>query len=474
MLMRMIYDDALAQAAYLIGCQKTGEAIVIDPERDVDRYLDLASQHALRITACAETHIHADFLSGCRELVRNHGVRAYLSDEGGPDWSYAWARDAEGQGEVSLVNHADSFMIGNIELRVLHTPGHTPEHIVFLVIDHGSGADEPIAMVSGDFLFVGDLGRPDLLESAAGVAGAMEPSARRLLDSVRSITDIPDFVQVWPGHGAGSACGKALGAVPTSTLGYERRFNESMRAASDDQTFIDFILSGQPEPPLYFAEMKRLNQEGPPLLNDLPTPPIVGPAELLGAPESNRIVIDTRPWPEFRDAHLPGSLSFPRIPSFLTDLGSMVGLSDELYLVVDAASLDQVVRECARIGIDRIAGWCPPATLGEFPGEALVSTDEIEAADAAPRVEAGEFGLLDVRRATEFGDGHIPGACNFSHTRLASHMGEIPTTEPLLINCRSGVRSARAAALLERAGRRVVNLKGGFLAWNAAGCPVER
>ncbi|MCA9565738.1 MAG: MBL fold metallo-hydrolase, partial [Myxococcales bacterium] len=251
MFMRMVYDDKLAQAAYLIGCQKTGEAIVIDPERDVDRYIDLAKQNGLRIVATAETHIHADFVSGSRELAERVGAKVYVSDEGDADWKYQWLdkKVAGGSYDYQLLHDGDTFSVGNIDFQVIHTPGHTPEHIVFLVTDRGGGATEPIGVATGDFVFVGDLGRPDLLESAAGIAGMMEPSARRLYGTLKTLDKIPDYVQVWPAHGAGSACGKALGAVPMSTVGYEKRFNPAIKAASSEQNFVDFILSGQPEPP---------------------------------------------------------------------------------------------------------------------------------------------------------------------------------------------------------------------------------
>ena len=301
MFMRMIYDEGLAQAAYLIGCQRSGEAIVIDPERDVDRYVDLARENELRIVAVGETHIHADFLSGSRELAERVGCAVYVSDEGDADWKYQWLDQKVGGGsyEHRLLKDCDSFAIGQIQFRVIHTPGHTPEHIMFLVTDRGGGADEPIAIASGDFVFVGDLGRPDLLETAAGQVGARIPSARQLFRTVRKLDEIPDFVQVWPAHGAGSACGKALGAVPMSTVGYERRFNPAIRAADDEQGFVDFILSGQPEPPMYFATMKRVNRDGPEVLGKLPSPKQMSVTELQQLDTTGVALIDTRPWEAF-------------------------------------------------------------------------------------------------------------------------------------------------------------------------------
>jgi hydroxyacylglutathione hydrolase len=473
--MRMVYDEKLAQAAYLIGCQKTGEAVVIDPERDVDRYIDLAKEHGLRIVATAETHIHADFVSGSRELAERIGAKVYVSDEGGADWKYQWLNKKVGGGsyDYKLLKDGDSFFVGNIELRAIHTPGHTPEHIVFLVTDHGSGASEPIGMATGDFVFVGDLGRPDLLESAAGIAGMMEPSARRLFKTVHTLDTIPDFVQVWPAHGAGSACGKALGAVPTSTVGYERRFNPAIRAASSEQNFVDFILSGQPEPPMYFANMKRDNKMGPPVLGKLPIPPRVAFADMAKLDAKAVAIIDTRGWDAFRAGHIPGSLSFPLTKSFNTDAGSMVRDTEDIYLVIEGSELEEAVRDLIRVGLDRIKGWIPPAEVNAAPKAQLATLDEISIDDAVGLVASHSVAALDVRRATEFAGGHLPGAVNIAHTRLAGRMDEVPRGSKLLVNCRSGARSARAAAFLKRAGYNVVNLKGGMLAWEKSAAAVE-
>ena len=258
MFFRQVFEPNLAQYAYIIGCQRTGEAIVVDPMRDIDRYIDIAKAEGLTITAITETHIHADYLSGAREFAEQLNVMLYLSDEGDEDWKYFWA--IQGDYNFQALKHKDTFKIGNIQFEVIHSPGHTPEHISFLITDLGGGADEPIGILSGDFVFVGDLGRPDLLETAAGEVGAREPSANRLYDSVQSFLELPEYLQIWPGHGAGSACGKALGAIPESTVGYEKRFNTSIQAAIEGrQTFIDSILDGQPEPPLYFARMKHEN-----------------------------------------------------------------------------------------------------------------------------------------------------------------------------------------------------------------------
>ncbi|MCH8127844.1 MBL fold metallo-hydrolase, partial [candidate division KSB1 bacterium] len=213
MFFQRIYEDGLAQASYLIGCQETGTALVIDPKRDIDTYLEIADRENLRITHITETHIHADFLSGARELKAATGAELLLSAEGGSDWLY-------GYDHIGLKD-GDLFKFGNIKVEVMHTPGHTPEHISFLVNDMQSG-DVPVMFFSGDFVFVGSVGRPDLLEKAAGIAGTQEQGARQLFQSLKKFKALPDHVQVIPGHGAGSACGKALGAVPATTVGYEK------------------------------------------------------------------------------------------------------------------------------------------------------------------------------------------------------------------------------------------------------------
>ena len=478
MFLRMIYDDKLAQAAYLVGCQRTGEAIVFDPERDVDRYTALARAEGLRIVAAAETHIHADFLSGVRELAERTGAKLYLSGEGGADWSYRWLDQKAGGGTYGhqLVRDGDSFRVGNIEFRAVHTPGHTPEHLCYLVTDRGGGAAEPMGVISGDFVFVGDVGRPDLLESAAGQSGAKEPSARALFRSLRRFADLPDYLQVWPAHGAGSACGKALGAVPQSTVGYEKRFNPALKAATTEQAFVDFILSGQPEPPVYFARMKRLNRDGAPVLGGLPSPRACTIADLRSFDARRHVLVDTRPWKAFLAGHPAASLWLPLNTSFSTDAGSFIRPEEDIVLIVEPGRVDEAVRALVRIGLDRVVGWFDPTALDRYRSEggAWASSAEIDAPAARDRLAGGAFFALDVRRATEFSEGHIEGARNISHTRLIEHLDGLPRERPILVTCRSGARSGRACALLARAGFDATNLTGGFLAWEAAELPVAR
>lgn len=482
MLFRMIYDDRLAQAAYLIGCQKTGEAIVIDPERDVDRYIKLAEQEQLRITAVGETHIHADFVSGARELAERVGAKVYVSGEGGPDWSYQWLDKKVGGGSYphQILKDGDRFSVGNIEFRAIHTPGHTPEHICFEVTDRGGGATEPMGIVTGDFVFVGDLGRPDLLESAAGHAGVAEPSAHRLHASAKRFLEMPDYLQVWPAHGAGSACGKALGAVPQTTVGYEKRFNPALAMALSgpgDEPFVRFILADQPEPPLYFSRMKRDNKVGPAVLGGVPKPEVMGAEQVKGIDRAKDIVVDTRAWKQFQSGHLPGALFAPVDGGFSTLVASYWPEGAGVYLVIEPERAEEAVRELIRVGVDSIKGVIPPTALAAYAaaGGAMAKSAEMTPAAAARLVGDGKTFVLDVRKATEFAAGHIPGAVNAAHVRLPALMEKVPRGREIVVNCRSGARSARALAYLERAGyEKVTNLQGGFLAWEKAGLPVER
>jgi hydroxyacylglutathione hydrolase len=320
-------------------------------------------------------------------------------------------------------------------------------------------------------VFVGDLGRPDLLESAAGHVGAMEPSARRLYKTVRKLDAIPDFVQIWPGHGAGSACGKALGAVPTSTVGYEKRFNPAIRAAGSEQAFVDFILSGQPEPPLYFANMKKVNKVGPRVLGGVPKPERLTVDAMRTIDTRGVAVADTRDWNAYKAGHIPGALSLPLSKSFNTDAGSLIMTDEPIVLIVAEERLDEAVRDLIRIGLDNIRGWFDPTDMARYADAThpLDTVKEISVDEATELVDRHAVRLLDVRRLTEFEEGHIPGATNIAHTRLAARMDEVPAGDaPLLVNCRSGMRSARAVSLLKRHGQDVINLKGGFLAWEQA------
>ncbi len=454
MYFKQFFDERLAQYAYLVGCQATGEAVIIDPMRDIDQYIDHATKNKLRIVAATDTHIHADYISGLREFAER-GVKVYASDEGDADWKYEWLINSEkGKYDYELMKDGDSFKVGNIKIEAWHTPGHTPEHLTFKIID-GAAADEPVGLATGDFVFVGDVGRPDLLESAAGMEHVMEPSARTLYQTITKFQDIPDYVQIWPGHGAGSACGKALGAVPKSTVGYERRYNNSLKAASSEDNFVKFILEGQPEPPLYFARMKRDNKMGPAILGGMPDPKRVTASEVAKAAQKDNVaVLDTRLEPEYLNGHIPGSLLTTLNKQFNTVAGSFVTEDEDIYLIVDGNRVKEAVADLYRIGLDRIVGYITldDLKLYEAQGGKMDSIDVISFAEAANRKDKGEH-ILDVRKLSEYqAEGHFGGAQNIAHTRLLERIKEVPNEKPVVVHCAAGGRSAAAGSLLKRAG----------------------
>ncbi len=464
MFLRQVYDPHLAQYAYVIGCQQTGEAMVIDPLRDVAPYRAIAEAEGLKLTAVAETHIHADFVSGARELAAQ-GAAVYVSAEGGPDWQSEWARDLP---TTRLLRDDDVFRIGRIRLQALHTPGHTPEHLCYLITDEGGGANEPMALITGDFLFVGDVGRPDLLEQAAGFSGTQEAGAVQLHHSLQKLHDLPDHLQILPAHGAGSACGKSLGAVPISTLGYEKKSNHALRLALEgaEEAFVSFILEGQPEPPLYFANMKKVNKLGPAVLGDVPAPPVCDLAQVRARlAEPGYVVLDARSDREaFASGHLKGSLHAPAKGDFSGFAGSYLMPDNLIVLVVDSADeVADLAWQLRRIGFDHVVGWLSASELAKAGGEDIASVPLVKF-DEVEDLVLGAPGavILDVRRASEYAAGHLRGALNVAHTRLRARSQELPEHAPLIVHCQSGGRAAAAAAWLQREGRRVLYVNDAF------------
>ena len=466
MILQRFYDDKLAQASYLVGCSATREALVVDPNRDADVYIRAATAAGMRITHVTETHIHADFVSGSRELASRTGATLYLSDEGDESWKYSFAAE---DGAV-LLRDGRSFNVGNVLIEAVHTPGHTPEHLAFLVTD-SAAADQPIGALTGDFIFVGDVGRPDLLEKAAMLKGTMEAAARTLFRSLDRLRDHPDYLQIWPGHGAGSACGKGLSSIPHSTVGYERRFNRAFSTTVEEE-FVRAVLTGQPEPPRYFSEMKRINKEGPEVLGGFKRPERLAENRLEVLLAGGALVIDTRPADEYAAGHVRGTINIPLDRSFNTWAGWLVPYRQDFYLLVEEARLDEAVRDLAMIGLDRIAGYLGTEAL---ESRELDAVPQITCGELAEQFRTGHAAVLDVRGRAEWEAGHLPNAENIPVGYLADHLDEIPRDRPLVVQCQGGARSAIAASVLRSRGiDNVINLRGGYADWQAAGHPTER
>ncbi|HEX9088385.1 MAG TPA: MBL fold metallo-hydrolase, partial [Arthrobacter sp.] len=456
MLLERIYDEDLAQASYFIGCQAKGEALVVDPRRDIAVYQSLAAANGMKIVAVTETHIHADFLSGTRELAAATGATAYVSGEGGADWQYGF--------EAERLHDNDVITLGNITVKALHTPGHTPEHLSFLVTD-GAFADTPGYLLSGDFVFSGDLGRPDLLDEAAGGVDTRFAGAKQLFASLREkFLTLPDHVQVHPGHGAGSACGKALGAIPSSTVGYERLYSwwGPYLAANDEQGFIDELLDGQPDAHAYFGRMKRENRQGPAVMGERAPLAELDPAAVAKDLAADTVTfIDTRPNGQVHEGTVTGSLNVPAGKS-VASFGAWVvnPETDKNPLVLLAPDQDaahQMWDHLVRVGIDNVAGYV--TGLAGLPASTpkLIAPEDLENFDAAM--------VLDVRNRTEHTAGHIPGSHQLSGGRVMWHLDELPAEGTIVSYCQSGVRNSVAASALRRAGYDVVELDGSYAAW---------
>lgn len=467
MLLKYFYDKALAHASYMVGCQKTNEALILDPGRDIRPYLEAAKKEGMHIVGAAETHIHADYVSGARELAERVGAKLYLSDAGPADWKYIFAKAYDNM----MLNDGDKFMIGNIKFEVMHTPGHTPESISYILTDMGGGADKPMGIFTGDFVFVGSTGRPDLLEKAAGEAGTADEGARDMYRSLKRFKKLPDYLQVWPSHGAGSACGKGLGAIPSTTVGYEKMFNPAF-AYEDEEAFVDYLLADQPEPPKYFAVMKRVNKEGPKVLGDPTLPEKLDVTKIEQVLAEEQLILDTNSANAFADAHVPGTINVPM--GYLASwAGWFINYDEPLYLITGKAQLQEVVRILREIGVDDIAGYFDG---DEVAGAGLNSEsyETLEPAQIADQILNGEVTLVDVRAQTEWDEGRLPNAQHLFLGNLMENSDEAVNGKPIVVQCRTGGRSAVGASILQAAGaKRVINLAGGITKWQNENLPVE-
>ncbi len=450
-----IYEEGLAQASYLIGCQATKEAIVIDPKRDIDTYLEIARRKNFKITHVTETHIHADFLSGSRELARVTGATMLLSDEGGPDWQYQFEHEG--------LKDGDTFMVGNVKFEVMHSPGHTPEHISFLLTDTPASA-KPSMIFTGDFVFVGDVGRPDLLEAAAGIKGSRIVGAKQMFESLKRFKALPDYIQVWPGHGAGSACGKALGAVPGSTVGYEKIANWALQY-DEEEPFVKALLEGQPEPPKYFAMMKKLNKVERIILTQVPRIEEWTKERLQKALDENMTVIDTRSKMLFAYGHIPGTINIQNNNAFSNWAGWLLDYDEPVAVICGAHEIDEITRKMMRIGLDNLVGYFTDIDgwIEEHPMQRL---DHIEPRELETVLQKNNAVVVDVRGINEYNAGHIKGALHIQLGDLPNRLNELDKDKNIIMHCAGGDRSSTACSILQKHGfKNVINLAGGYGAW---------
>jgi hydroxyacylglutathione hydrolase len=443
------FEPKLASASYLIGCQHSGEAIVVDANRDIDQYIDAAAVAGLTIVYTTETHIHADYVSGSRALASRVGA-VFVSPA-------SFTQDT-------------ALTLGNVRLDVIHTPGHTPEHVMFIVTD-AAATDRPWGALTGDFLFVGDVGRPDLLEHAVRVPGAAEHGAHALFASLERVRHMPIDLQIWPGHGAGSACGKALGAMPSTTLGYELATNWAF-AIHDEPTFVREVLAGQPEPPRYFAIMKRVNGAG----GDHGAAPARAPrmpdAALGPLLEAKATIVDLRRVDAHADAHVPDTINIPLTRSFPTWAGSVLPYDADLYLIGDdERATMEATHDLTLIGLDRVAGRFTRQVIERWHtnGGQTETVAQIDARNLAAALDAGDVVVIDVRDESEWNAGHLAQAIHMPLATLASRLGELPPGRRIVVHCQAGSRSAIAASLMRASGiRDVANLTGGIATWPGA------
>lgn len=451
-MLQRYFDDGLAQASFLLACPRTRQAVVIDPRRDIEVYVAAARQHGLLLRFAIDTHVHADFVSGSRELVAL-GVRII----GGPGSALRFDHHEATDGE--------EIVLGDLRLRFLHTPGHTPEHISIVAEQPG----EPLRAFTGDTLFVGAVGRPDLLgaDQARQLAGQLYDS---LFDKLLALDDA---TEVHPGHGAGSLCGAGIGNEPHSTIGRERRFNPMLQHRSRE-TFVAAVLADLPETPPYFARMKRVNQEGPALLglaDGLPGVAAVAPAEAAAAMNAGALLVDVRGPDAFCAGHPRGAINI----GFGTKVGYWAGWvlpadAPVLLLAPGAREANETARQLLRVGLDRVAGYVDGGFDAWRAAELPISRiAQMSAADLRGRLAGRDpITVLDVRTPREWREGHIDGAVHVPLGDLPSRIANVPTTGPIAAICEGGFRSSLAASLLSRAGLvHVVNVTGGMSEYRA-------
>lgn len=451
-------DEGLGNSAYLVGSRAAKQAVLIDPLRDVDRYRHAAEQNGAAIAHVLDTHLHADFLSGARELAAQCGTQ--IAASAGAQLGFEHRPLAEG----------DVLPLGPRELRVLATPGHTPEHIAFVLTEPESGV--PHALFSGGALIVGGAARTDLLGHDVCV-----PLARQLYHTLHhKLLTLPDAVAVYPTHGAGSFCAAPTSSARTTTIGQERRFNRLAQARGPDE-FVSLALSGLPSYPVYYKEMRPINQRGPRVLGGVPAPPPLAPEEVRTAMERGALVLDVRRRREFARGYIPGAYGIQLSAPLITWAGWLVPFGAPLVLVEDnAARREEAVRQLIRIGYDDLRGYLAGGMRAwEAAGYRVAAMQVMSVHELRARLNSGDpLFLLDVRQNDEWEAGRIPGAVHIENGRLPWMPLDLPTDRPIAVQCASGNRSTAGVSVLARRGyTNLYQVEGGIDAWREAGYAIE-
>lgn len=468
MLFERFEDSGLSQFSYAVGCAEAGAIAIVDPRRDVDVYLKFAGDQGVEITHVLETHIHADFASGARELADRTGAELCLSAyDSGEKYEVAFPHEE--------LEDGDALEIGSVRIEALHTPGHTPEHLSYLVYDTHRSADVPQILLSGDFLFIGSLGRPDLLGE-----DAKRELARRLYASLREkLAGLPDGLEVHPGHGADSMCGAGMSARPISTLGFERVANPYLDPELSEPAFLEKILGSAPPFPPYYRRMKSLNSAGPAILDGLPGRDPIPVEEFHALVEAGHVVVDLRDQLAFGGGHVPGSIGIGVDGSLSTWAAWVVPYDAPILLVAENAfAVDPAIRALVRVGLDQVRGWLEGGMNSwRQQGLPIATLPQMSIPELAAVLDSGgSVDVLDVRADGEWNGGHIEGALHVHGGLIEDRLDEVPRNgRPLAVICGSGYRSTVAASVLKRAGfADVRNVSGGMRGWRSAGLPVVR
>jgi hydroxyacylglutathione hydrolase len=456
MYFEQFYLGCLAHASYLLGSE--GEAVVVDPQRDVDLYLKAAEEHGFKIRHIFETHLHADFVSGHKELAARTGAKIYFGAKAGVTFAHV------------AVHDGFDLRFGKARITVLETPGHTPESICLLVTDEGKRR-APWAVLTGDTLFLGDVGRPDLSRTHTP-----PQLARMLYDSLHNkLLKLPDDVAVYPAHGAGSLCGRNMRAERSSTIGTERLTNYALQIPTPEE-FVQQLTSNLPARPDYFLQDAEINRGGAPALSDLAELKAVSPAELKAMLEEGVMALDIRPGDEFAAGHVPGSINIALSGQFASWAGTILGLSALPVLIAETAEhLSEARLRLARVGIEAERGYLKGGVEGwKQAGFKLAQLPQIAVQELQQRLSGNRIHVLDVRREAEWMAGHLEGAAWWPLDRFRISPPEVDLNAPLAVHCQSGYRSMIACSLLQRAGfQNVMNVTGGFDAWQKAQLPVS-